>query len=758
MARVNHKQVKQLIAQKVKTIRDREFFTSRLLAGHFADIAMAQTRRYHNNRRVRVSLEWKPKAGDLAMTNNAVVWINSGHPFVTRHKARDDRYNMVCGLFTHELGHVLHSDFLSKQTWLRMFEADKWYPEKPLLLTTSAKRHEADLWDYCKSDPKHMEAFQRLAAFVYNIVEDGYVESKMLDRYPGVLGFSLSCMRDAHWKEQETLTQLIEQEQEPDGHIWLTIAQLMLSYAKWGELKYGSEPLTDERVQVVFSLLGELDLGITAVSAKDRLNAVNAILIRCWPYIKEFLEHCDELSQQATADGSGDSTVSGIIAALMDALNGTSSEASGDTAPVPEQARDANTPSAGEKRSETAKQAASAAPKREEEQTGSGGEEVSGQDDSKVPEENDDGMTGGFGEGGTVMGDPNEAQTVTQEETDRIPEHQTDSVSDPTDGGVEFADDYQGAGYAGAASDIERLLERMAERAVYTDLENKRATDLNALANEIAYGDIHSGVKKKVHRITEVTDELKEQFHQAAPPLLHISKQLQRSITQQLRDKRRGGKQTGLYMGRRLDTHALPRNDGRVFYKTALPNETPELAVALLLDESGSMAGNDRATSARAAAIILYDFCQTLDIPILVYGHSTGWEEVNLFSYAEFDAIDRDDCYRMMDISARGSNRDGAALRYVAERLSKRNEDVRILILVSDGQPADSGYGGSEAEADLRGIKQEYQRKGLLFIAAAIGEDKQNIQRIYGDSFLDITDLSKLPVSLTEMVKQHIRV
>ena len=111
----------------------------------------------------------------------------------------------------------------------------------------------------------------------------------------------------------------------------------------------------------------------------------------------------------------------------------------------------------------------------------------------------------------------------------------------------------------------------------------------------------------------------------------------------------------------------------------------------------------------------------------------------------------------MIDIAARGSNRDGAALRFVAEQLSKRPEEVKILILVSDGQPADSGYYGSAAEEDLRGIKQEYRRKGILFVAAAIGEDKQNIERIYGDSFMDITDLSQLPTKLTAVVKRHIR-
>lgn len=96
----------------------------------------------------------------------------------------------------------------------------------------------------------------------------------------------------------------------------------------------------------------------------------------------------------------------------------------------------------------------------------------------------------------------------------------------------------------------------------------------------------------------------------------------------------------------------------------------------------------------------------------------------------------------------------GAALRFVAEQLVKRPEEVKILILVSDGQPAAPVTTGSAAEEDLRGIKQEYRRKGVLFIAAAIGEDKQNIERIYGDSFMDITDLNQLPVKLTAAVKR----
>lgn len=306
------------------------------------------------------------------------------------------------------------------------------------------------------------------------------------------------------------------------------------------------------------------------------------------------------------------------------------------------------------------------------------------------------------------------------------------------------------------------MLDKMAEKAACKELENERLEELNEFAQMISYGNIHSGVNIRINRITEVDEDLIEQYQAICAPLMEISRQLKKNLVKQLDESRRGGKQTGLLMGRRLDSHAIYRNDGKQFYKNVLPNETPELAVGLLLDESGLMSCSDRSTYARAAAIILYDFCRSLDIPITVYGHSTtsGWHSniVELYSYAEFDSIDNDDRFRMMDIRARNSNRDGAALRYVAEKLAMRPEEIKILILVSDGQPIDTGYYGTAAEEDLRGIKKEYQRKGILFVAAAIGNDKQNIERIYGDSFMDITDLQQLPVKLTSIVKRHIRI
>lgn len=705
MARVNHKLVRRLMDEKRSKISDRQFFTSRVLALHFEDMAVAQTRRYRYNRRVRVRLSWEPKSGEAACTDNLTIRINAGNEMVTQNRTRVERYEIVSGLFAHELGHCLFTDFLSAQTHSNHLASHIWYPEKPKLTRVEDIRNEQALWDFIKAHPEHMTALVRISQYIANVLEDGYIENRMLAQFPGVLGQNLSILREQQWEAVPTVTQLKERESEGD-HILQSVLQLLLSYVKYGELKYGEEPLSDGRIQLVFGLLPELDRAVVTTSAHERLSVVNLVLIRCWEYIRDFIEtHGDEeVSDEA-------------VSKALEAIEGGSEAGTGDETPV--EGGEAVPLMTGMARAGTMSDADMTADK----------------DDSQT--ETDDSAAG--------------------EAPERLPYEITDSVSVPEGGGVERDDGYEPSVNDDAAKAIERLLDNMAERAACEQLENERLSELNEAAQGVSYGDVHKGVSIRINRMATVDEDMIAQYKSVAPPLLAISKQLQRSLTQQLRDRRRGGKQTGLMMGRRLDAHALCRNDGKVFYKNALPSETPELAVALLLDESGSMWG-ERSDYARAAGIILQDFCTSLGIPVMVYGHSTEGSTVMLYSYAEFDSIDGGDRYRLMDVKSRSQNRDGAALRFVAEQLSKRPEEVKLLILVSDGQPCDVGYYGSAAEEDLRGIKLEYRRKGIIFIAAAIGDDKPDIERIYGDSFLDITDLTQLPVKLTNMVKRYIRV
>ena len=724
MARVNHKKVKQLIQQKRGKITDQEFFISRLLSRHFEDMAAAQTKRYGASRRVRVRLLWQPESSDLAYTDNLHITINAGNPAITEFPTREERYQMVLGLFAHELGHCLYTDFLTQQTYRNNLSACRWYPEKPKLARVQDVKNEREFWEYAKEDPQNLALLGRVAHELCNVLEDAAMENRVLEQFPGTLGQALDFVRAWQWREMPTVTHLKEREAQGTP-MFYCLLQMFLSYGKFGELKYGAEPLSEEHIQTVFELLPLLDDDLRAASGKARWNTVNCILIRCWEHVREYLEALKRRYEEKKASG-GTGSVFSQLEEELSTLVGGSTRGEGSTAPVSEESEEPSLPQ----------------PETREKTRALAGEKLSAEGAS--PGEN--------------TGDATGKQEITSEETGRMSLVETDQVSEPLGGGIEVNRDYLPELSNTVEAEMERLLDTMAEKTVCQELEQDRLRELNQEAQSISYGDIHKGVPIRVNRMTEVPPEMVEQYNTVAGPLLAISKQLQKSLLRQLRDQQRGGKQTGLLMGRRLDAHALFRSDGKVFTKNALPIQPPEMAVGLLLDESGSMASCDRATYARASAIILYDFCQALRVPVMVYGHSTGGSGVELYSYSEFDAIDREDQYRLVDISARGSNRDGAALRFVAERLSHRPEELKLLILVSDGQPADTGYYGTAAEEDLRGIQQEYRRKGILFVAAAIGDDKENMERIYGDSFLDITDLNQLPVKLTQVVKRFLRV
>ena len=99
MSRVNHKRVKQLLNEKRSKITDRQFFSSRILAGHYEDLAAAQTRRYHYNKRIRVNLFWNARNPSAACTDNNSIIINTGNPIVTKVRGREKRYQIVTGMF-----------------------------------------------------------------------------------------------------------------------------------------------------------------------------------------------------------------------------------------------------------------------------------------------------------------------------------------------------------------------------------------------------------------------------------------------------------------------------------------------------------------------------------------------------------------------------------------------------------------------------------------------------------------------------------
>ena len=163
-------------------------------------------------------------------------------------------------------------------------------------------------------------------------------------------------------------------------------------------------------------------------------------------------------------------------------------------------------------------------------------------------------------------------------------------------------------------------------------------------------------------------------------------------------------------------------------------------------------------------SLVFYDFCQKLSIPVMVYGHTThytnnslGEEVVDVFAFADFDSVDGQDYLRIMDMRPIGGNRDGAALQLVSNRLFMREEEIKFLILISDGNPRANNYFGETAKLDLQNVKRNLERKEVRMFAAAIGDDRQKIEEIYQDGFLNISDLKAMPLKLAGLLTNYLR-
>jgi len=568
-----------------------------------------------------------------------------------------------------------------------------------------------------------------------------------------------------------TLQDQLEKKLKP-----VTIAHnLVLEYARRGDIN-NPDGLENEYTEMINRVLLYIDDAIYNDDVNERHGATNKILLNLWSFIEEASEKIEEKKDDSKSGEEKSSDE--LLKELLDQL----SQSAGQRTVAPKGRNKPAKPPTGSnpnKEKPGKDELAKTAPKRKKlkakqsKGTKARGKEKDGSSDSKAsddavvinaPTGKDSTPADGESADAEVEGVPapsagedDQVQDVANHETGRIPFHETEDFDDEGDGGLERNKEYEGSGYDKTASDIERLLERMAQERVEELCEAELASDLQTEANEIRYGDAHKGIRVRVNRMVQVSDEAVEYYNQVSAPLLKLSKRLQQKVAQILTDRRDGGKLTGLLFGKRYNVRDAVRNDGRLFYNTRLPQDPQEIAVAILNDESGSMSSNDRVTAARATSIVLHDFCQGLGFPIAIYGHSTGTKCVELYAHAEFETADRKDKYRLMDISSRSGNRDGAALRFVAERLMKRHEPIKLFILISDGQPADLNYSGTAAEADLRGIKKEYQRKGINLFAAAIGSDKENLERIYGDGFLDITDLNKLPVNMCALLSRYIK-
>ncbi|OTP24179.1 AAA family ATPase [Enterococcus sp. 5B7_DIV0075] len=289
------------------------------------------------------------------------------------------------------------------------------------------------------------------------------------------------------------------------------------------------------------------------------------------------------------------------------------------------------------------------------------------------------------------------------------------------------------------------------------DKEMKK--ELNKEARQIMKGTMHEKEGLIVHRPKYQinSDEARAIRAQVFPVVDSLSRQ----VLELLDNEESTSYQKGKYEGQRFNASRIAYGDLRNFDKKNPPHEQPSLAVAIRLDESGSMIREDRIEAAKKAAIAIAEFAKRVNIPLMINGDTADVsvrEKTSIFSYKEFADTFQWLDEKLVTMKPRQNNRDGAVLRVVADKLNQQTATTKLLLNISDGQPkALPDYTGKKAKEDIQEVIKEYDRQGIIFIAAAIGQDKEEIKEIYGESrFLDITDLQEFPKQMIQLIARYL--
>lgn len=173
------------------------------------------------------------------------------------------------------------------------------------------------------------------------------------------------------------------------------------------------------------------------------------------------------------------------------------------------------------------------------------------------------------------------------------------------------------------------------------------------------------------------------------------------------------------------ELHSLQFNKSVFFEEEDVPAYGLDLGI--LIDESGSMSGNKIYTARVAALAMALALQGKKHINLFVYGHTADEDsscEMTLIRY--LDPMEKNkeaqNINNLFSVRARSNNADGWAINAVAEIMKKSPVKERILIVISDGYPAASCYGGTPGEQHVRMVVSELERQGYFVIQIAVDE------------------------------------
>lgn len=174
-----------------------------------------------------------------------------------------------------------------------------------------------------------------------------------------------------------------------------------------------------------------------------------------------------------------------------------------------------------------------------------------------------------------------------------------------------------------------------------------------------------------------------------------------------------GGHKMGRINKRRIAT--VPSGNERVFRKKHQANIL-DTAVYLLVDSSGSMSGT-RYGCAATAAIAMSEALTQVHIPHAISGFTYWGRKNRMYSHAKFGVpVNKESLIKSMAGVDLCGNSDGEALLEAFDDIRAQKQRRKIIIVLSDGQPAD----GSNPDSLLKKVAADIEKSPVELYAIGI--------------------------------------
>lgn len=726
-----NREFRELVQKEKEKLENEEIFESAFYRQMLLCVAGEMT----GGTLKRVELVKKPEETWAGVCGTDGVRLNLENVLTASFPTLPLKSDSLFGILGHECGHWNFSDFGLRGKYLEGLKKGEWYRISPQPKTREEEEHLKEIEGYFRE--KHAPALtllSEMASFVQNMLEDAYVERKMCKMYPGSIRRGILQNRVCRAERIPSLKVQLESGYDPAA----ILLNLMTQYSLLGTVN-NWEGETGELLSLLETVKPVIDLAANVESAELRMGAVNRILLVIWKVLEEKIRKMEKQQQERQQEQPSDGKEK-----QQEKQERQDDQPDGQEQ---KQERQDGQPDDQEQPQERQDESSDEKQKPQEQQEESPGGSPDGQENQKVLEEMMEEFQGQLPEY-LLEKDSKDAAGKPQNIVSEKAVPSQIEISQLTE--CEFE----------AGELLMEHIQELAEENAKKELDKKIRTELLRELSETVFDGNHQKVKKVLIRETQNRPEAMERYQLYEKEVKSIMRRMKPRLLPVL-SCQGSQMERRLFFGSRLDYQALYDPGGRIFQNMDIVRKV-DTAVALLIDLSDSMYG-ERIHQARLCALCLYEFCRSADIPVLIYGHHIDGkhrrvqdETVFFHSFAEFEA-DRGDRYRIASMETGGYNRDGAALCFVGEKLAKRPEKIRILFVISDGFPNATRYNGKKAEEDMLRIKESLERKRITVLTAAIGSDKEQIQRIYKEGFLDISDIGQLPYVLPKQILMRIR-